>query len=421
MDTIEVAERNNIVRSLDKARTRIVLFERIHEKAVIGLKNAGYEHVDLYNSTPDPDELKRIIADAHVVGIRSRTKLTADAIDCAPHLLCIGCFCIGTNQVDLVAAKRRGVPVFNAPYSNTRSVAELVIGEIIMLMRQVPAKNASCHGGGWDKTVGRAQEVRGKVLGIVGYGHIGSQLSILAEAVGMRVRYFDIAEKLAMGNAQPAATLSLLLAISDVVSLHVPQTPETRNMIGEREIALMKPGSILINCARGNVVDIDAVAAALDSGHLSGAGFDVFPVEPAGVEDPLETPLRGRSNVLLTPHIGGSTLEAQANIGSEVADKLANYLNAGSTDGSVNFVELFLPVNRTAVRFAHIHRNVPGVLSELNQVFSSKSLNVAGQYLRTDPDLGYVVTDVICSQREADDLAGSLQHITATIQCRVMM
>jgi D-3-phosphoglycerate dehydrogenase len=357
---------------------------------------------------------------AHVLGIRSRTKITADVIDAADDLLSIGCFCIGTNQVDLSAAKRRGIPVFNAPYSNTRSVAELVIGEIIMLMRQIPHKNALTHAGGWEKTVGRAQEVRGKVLGIVGYGHIGSQVSILAEGLGMKVRYFDVAEKLAMGNALPAATLSLLLAIADVISLHVPSTPQTKGMISAREIALMKPGAILINAARGDVVDVDAVARAVSDGHLAGASFDVFPVEPAGPDDTFESPLRGLPNVILTPHIGGSTLEAQANIGSEVAEKLARYLDNGSTDGAVNFVELCLPTNRQAIRFAHIHKNIPGVLSSINNILSTSAGNIAAQYLRTDNEVGYVVTDVLNLRDDLGAIAAALQEIPGTIHSRVL-
>jgi D-3-phosphoglycerate dehydrogenase len=399
---------------------RIVLFERIHQKALTSFRNAGFENIESYDYTPTAEELKKIIANAHVIGIRSRTKLTAEAIEAAQNLQCVGCFCIGTNQVDLAAAKRRGVPVFNAPYSNTRSVAELVIGEIILLMREIPQKNASLHAGGWEKTVGRAQEVRGKVLGVVGYGHIGSQVSILAEAVGMKVRYFDVAEKLAMGNAQPAATMSLLLAISDVVSLHVPSTPQTKGMIGQREIALMKPGSILINAARGDVVDVDAVAAAIRNGHLAGAAFDVFPVEPAGAEETLETPLRGLSNVILTPHIGGSTLEAQANIGSEVAEKLSRYLDNGSTDGAVNFVELCLPDNREATRFAHIHNNVPGMLSRINGIFSDRGLNITAQFLRTDNEIGYVVSDVVATHQDPHEIAAALRELPGTISSRTL-
>ena len=399
---------------------RLVLFERIHEKALKIFEDAGVGNIQAYDFTPQPCDLLDLVADAHVIGIRSRTKLDRDVLDRAKNLLCIGCFCIGTNQVDLKAAKEQGIPVFNAPYSNTRSVAELVIGEIIMLMRRIPAKNASTHAGGWEKTVGNAQEVRGKVLGVIGYGHIGSQVSILAEAVGMKVRYFDVAEKLAMGNAQACATLSLLLAVSDVVSLHVPATPETRNLIGAREIGLMKPGAILINAARGDVVDVDALAEALESEHLAGAGVDVFPIEPAGPDASLETPLRGLENVLLTPHIGGSTLEAQKNIGIEVAEKFVKYFENGSTDGAVNFVELCLPKNGATNRFAHIHQNIPGVIASINNIFSSRDLNIAGQYLRTDSEIGYVVTDVMDKRENALEIAEALRQIDGTIHARLL-
>ena len=399
---------------------RILLFENVHEKGFKALGDSGFSHVQGFDFTPSPEELSRLIADAHVIGIRSRTKLTKDILDQAENLLCIGCFCIGTNQVDLKAASERGIPVFNAPYSNTRSVAELVIGETIMLMRRIPQKNISCHAGGWEKTVGKAQEIRGKVLGIVGYGHIGSQVSILAEAAGMSVRYYDVAEKLAMGNAQPCATLNLLLAISDVVSLHVPSTERTKNMIGARELNLMKPGSILINAARGDVIDVDALADAIQSGHLAGAGVDVFPTEPAGPDDTLETPLRGLSNVLLTPHIGGSTLEAQKNIGAEVADKVIKYVKGGATAGAVNFPEICLPLNKEATRLTHIHGNVPGVLSAINNIISSKELNLAGQFLRTDGEIGYVVTDVLDAGDDASEIAEAFEQIPGTIRSRLL-
>lgn len=289
-----------------------------------------------------------------------------------------------------------------------------------MLLRQIPSKNKAAHQGGWQKTVGNAQEIRGKVLGIVGYGHIGSQVSVLAESVGFKVRYFDVSEKLALGNAQPCSTLSLLLAVSDVVSLHVPSTPQTKKMIGARELDLMKPGAILINAARGDVVDIDTLADALRSGHLSGAGVDVFPVEPAGTDDPLESPLQGLDNVILTPHIGGSTLEAQENIGAEVAEKLIKYVQNGSTEGAVNFVETSLPVNKKANRFIHLHKNTPGMLTSINNVFSTRNLNIAGQYLRTDGEVGYVVTDAVGDVDDAVEITKILQQIPGTIHSRLL-
>ena len=406
--------------SVPKGEIRVVLFEGIAESAVRVLADHGYDSVRSHPAAPDPAALPDLIRDAHVVGIRSRTKLTADVLAAAERLFCIGCFCIGTNQVDAAAAKMRGIPVFNAPYSNTRSVAEIVLGEIIMLMRRVPEKSALAHVGVWRKSAAGAREVRGRTLGIVGYGHIGSQLSILAEAVGMRVIFRDIVDVLAMGNARPCASLAEVLEQADVVSLHVPQTPETKGMVGAAEIARMRPGALLINAARGNVVDLEALAAALTDGHLAGAAVDVFPTEPAGPDEPLETPLRGLGNVILTPHIGGSTAEAQTHIGADVADKIVRYSDNGSTAGAVNFVEVSLPVQGNATRFLHIHRNEPGVLRAINDVFAARDLNIAGQYLRTDAEVGYVVTDIDGPLESGRGIRQALAAIPGTIRTRFL-
>jgi D-3-phosphoglycerate dehydrogenase len=406
--------------SVPKDRLRIVLLEAIADTAVHALAAAGYANVEQVAGAPSGEALRRLIKDAHILGIRSNTKLTAEVIGAAERLFCIGCFCIGTNQVDLAAAKLAGIPVFNAPYSNTRSVAELVLGEIIMLLRRIPEKSRLIDAGQWQKTAGGAHEIRGRTLGIVGYGHIGSQLSILAEALGMHVRFFDIAEKLALGLARPCASLGELLALADVVSLHVPGTPETRGMIGKGEIARMRPGALLINAARGDVVDVAALAAAIEAGRLGGAAVDVFPSEPKSEAEPFDSPLRGLANVILTPHVGGSTEEAQAGIGAEVAEKLVKYSDNGSTLGAVNFVEVALPVQRGVTRFLHIHRNVPGVLAKVNDVFSGRGLNIAAQYLRTDADIGYVVSDIDAVLDEGMGIRRDLAAIDGTIRVRFL-
>ncbi|MCW9032596.1 MAG: phosphoglycerate dehydrogenase [Rhodospirillales bacterium] len=406
--------------SLAKDKIKILLLEGIHQNAVDSFKAHGYNNVELLPGALDGDELKAKIADAHMVGIRSRTKLTADILEAADKLMAIGCFCIGTNQVDLSAARDKGVPVFNAPYSNTRSVAELVIAEIIMLARGVPHKNTLAHAGGWLKSAEGSYEVRGKILGVIGYGHIGSQVSVLAESLGMKVRYFDIIDKLPLGNAAPCDTMEELLEISDFVSLHVPATPQTNNMFRREHIFAMKPGALLINLARGNVVDINALVEALDNGHLSGAGIDVFPQEPASKNEEFTSPLRGQPNVILTPHVGGSTQEAQANIGNEVTSKLVRYSDNGSTLGTVNFVEVSLPVQDGVTRFLHIHRNVPGVLSSINEVFSERGLNIAGQYLMTDGEVGYVVVDVSGDLEAGMGVRKGLAGIEGTIRTRFL-
>ncbi|SOD92001.1 phosphoglycerate dehydrogenase [Caenispirillum bisanense] len=406
--------------SLPKDKIKIVLLENVHDNAVAYLRSHGYENIESHKGALDADDLKAAIADAHMVGIRSRTKLSKDVLASAEKLMVIGAFCIGTNQIDLHEAQCRGIPVFNAPYSNTRSVAELVLGQVIMLARGIPRRNWICHEGGWDKSAAGSTEVRGKTLGIVGYGHIGTQLSVIAEALGMKVRFYDIVDKLALGNAQSCASLRELMEVSDFVSLHVPDTTQTRNMITATEIGWMKPGSFLVNAARGKIVDIDALAEALRSGHLAGAALDVFPVEPASVEDVFESPLRGMKNVILTPHIGGSTQEAQANIGNEVAEKLVKYSDNGSTVGAVNFPEVMLPVHKGGSRFMHIHRNVPGVISRINDVFGRRGLNIVGQYLRTDEKVGYVVVDVDGMIEPGMGVRRELEEIEGTIRSRFL-
>ena len=406
--------------SFPKKDIKIVLLEGIHPSAVEAFHAAGYAQVELYDKALPRAELFEAIADAHVVGLRSRTQLDAEAISHTRRLLAVGCFCIGTNQVDLRRARELGVPVFNAPYSNTRSVAELVIAEAIVLMRRVPERNAECHLGGWAKSAEGSYEVRGKTLGIVGYGHIGTQVGVLAEALGMHVLFHDIEAKLALGNAAPAQDLGDLLARADVVTLHVPQTPATAGMIGKAEIARMRRGAMLINASRGNVVDIEALASALRERHLSGAAVDVFPEEPKGRGEEFRSPLREFDNVLLTPHVGGSTQEAQLNIGTEVASKLVRYSDNGSTLSAVNFPEVSLPEHAGSRRLLHIHHNVPGVLSRINDVFSQGGVNINGQYLQTDGDLGYVVIDVSASEEQSESLRERLSAIPGTIRTRLL-
>jgi D-3-phosphoglycerate dehydrogenase len=406
--------------SFPKQDIRVLLLEGISQSAVDEFTAAGYTQIERHQKSLPEDELKRRIADAHFVGIRSRTQLNAPVLAEAQRLVAIGCFCIGTNQVDLRAAKLSGVPVFNAPYSNTRSVAELVIAETILLLRRIPQKNAECHRRGWSKSAEGSFEVRDKLLGIVGYGHIGTQVGLLAEALGMRVIYHDIERQLALGNARPAEDLDDLLERSDVVTLHVPETPQTRLMIGAEQLARMRPGASLINASRGTVVDIEALAAKLRSGHLSGAAVDVFPVEPKGNDDAFESPLIGMDNVILTPHVGGSTLEAQDNIGIEVAAKLVRYSDNGSTLSAVNFPEASLPEHPGSRRLLHIHRNVPGMLSRINDVFSKENVNIEGEYLQTDSDIGYVVIDVAVEEERASDLKDVLAEIPGTLRTRVL-
>ncbi len=406
--------------SFDKRRLKCLLLEGVHEKAAEAFVADGYTAVKTLPKSLAGDALKAALKDVHFLGIRSRTELTAEMLAAAPKLTAIGCFCIGTNQVDLAAAALRGIPVFNAPYSNTRSVAELVIGEIIMLLRGIPAKNALVHRGGWTKSAEGSVEVRGKTLGIVGYGHIGTQVGILAEHLGMRVLYYDIEGKLPLGNARPVPKLAALLAESDVVTLHVPETPATKNLIGRAQLAQMKRGAHLINAARGTVVDIDALADALRRGHVAGAAIDVFPVEPKGNDEEFLSPLRGLDQAILTPHIGGSTVEAQANIGVEVADKLIRYSNNGSTATAVNFPEVTLPEHTGTgkCRLLHVHRNVPGVLAHINEKFGRRGVNISAQYLQTNEHIGYCVMDVDASASEV--AIDELQTVTGTIRARLL-
>ena len=404
--------------STSKKKIKFLLLEGIHPSALDVLKAAGYTQIESLAGALADDDLKAKIADAHFVGIRSRTQLTAEVFSHATKLVAVGCFCIGTNQVDLQAASEQGIAVFNAPFSNTRSVAELVLAEAILLLRGVPEKNAMAHRGGWLKSADNAFEIRGKTLGIVGYGSIGTQLSVLAEALGMKVIFFDVVTKLPLGNARQVARLHDLLAESDVVSLHVPETQATQWMIGQAEIAAMKPGSVLINASRGTVVEIEPLAQALLQKKLLGAAIDVFPVEPHSNKDVFESPLRGLDNVILTPHVGGSTMEAQENIGIEVADKLVKYSDNGTSTSSVNFPEVALPTHPGKHRLLHIHRNVPGVLSEINKIFSDNGINIASQYLQTHKDIGYVVIDIDAAYSAM--ALTKLAEVRGTIRSRVL-
>ena len=406
--------------SFPRADIKVLLLEGVSQSALDVFRNAGYSQIDFHEKSLPDDELKHHIADAHIIGIRSRTQLASDVLDHAKRLMAVGCFCIGTNQVDTAEAGLRGVPVFNAPYSNTRSVAELVIAEAILLMRGIPQKNAECHRGGWSKSATGSYEVRDKVLGIIGYGHIGTQVGVLAEGMGMRVIFHDIEPKLSLGNARSAVGLDELLAISDVVTLHVPETASTNRMIGKREIALMKHGAHLINASRGSVVDIDALATALRAGEIGGAAVDVFPVEPKGNGETFASPLLGMDNVILTPHVGGSTLEAQDNIGIEVAAKLVRYSDNGSTLSAVNFPEVSLPGHPNSRRILHIHRNVPGVMSQINDVISRSNVNIDAQFLQTNAQVGYVVIDVTADTEQAARIKDDMLQIPGTLRVRVL-
>ena len=404
--------------SLQKSKIKFLLLEGVHQSAIDALAKAGYTNVVTYPKALPSDDLKKEIKDAHFVGIRSRTQLSAEIFEAADRLVAIGCFCIGTNQVDLEAAAKRGVPVFNAPFSNTRSVAELVMAEVILLLRGVPQRSAAAHRGEWQKSATGAFECRGKTLGIIGYGNIGMQLGVIAESLGMKVVYFDVESKLPLGNAQPKATLSALLKEAHVVSLHVPQHASTELLIGRGEIAEMRSGSILINASRGNVVDLDALAEALNGSHIGGAAIDVFPVEPRSNNDEFISPLRGLDQCILTPHIGGSTQEAQENIGVEVAEKLTRYSDNGTTTSAVNFPEVALPEHEGKHRLLHVHQNIPGIMSAINQVFSESAVNVSGQYLQTMGDTGYVVIDIETDYSKT--LINELSSIEGTLRTRVL-
>nr|WP_297348101.1 phosphoglycerate dehydrogenase [uncultured Glaciecola sp.] len=404
--------------SLPKEKIKILLLEGLHPSTLETLQANGYTNIETLTTSLTEDELINKIKNVHFIGIRSRTQLNEKVIAAAKKLVAVGCFCIGTNQVDLKATLIRGIPVFNAPFSNTRSVAELVLGQIIILLRGIPAKNAKAHRGEWDKSAVGSYEARGKTLGIIGYGHIGTQLSILAEHLGMRVQFYDIEDKLVLGNSIQLKSLKQLLNTSDIVSLHVPETSHTQNMIGENELAQMKQGSILINASRGTVIDIDALVKALESGKLNGAAIDVFPTEPKSNTEPFESPLCAFDNVILTPHVGGSTQEAQENIGIEVAGKLAKYSDNGSTLSAVNFPEVSLPSHINRSRLLHIHENRPGVLKQINQAFADQNINIAAQYLQTIEEIGYVVVDVEADR--AYDAFAQLEAIEGTIKTRLL-
>ena len=404
--------------SFDKNRIKIVLLEGIHPSAEKVFKNEGYTNIVTAAKSLPEDELKAVLADAHFLGIRSRTQVNQALLDFSPKLAAIGCFCIGTNQVELSTTLARGIPVFNAPFANTRSVAELVLGEMILMLRGIPAKNAAAHRGEWLKTAENSFETRGKILGIVGYGHIGTQIGILAENLGMKVQFFDIENKLALGNARAADSYQQLLATSDVVSFHVPETPQTKNMMDEAAFEHLKDGAMIVNASRGTVVDIDALDKALTSKKVLGAAIDVFPVEPKSNEEEFISPLRKHDNVILTPHVGGSTKEAQANIGIEVSEKLVKYSDNGSTLSAVNFPEVALPSHSGKHRICHIHHNEPGILARINDVFSSNNVNISAQYLQTKEEVGYVVTDI--DQSSSDKAFEALKQIPGTVRTRIL-
>jgi D-3-phosphoglycerate dehydrogenase len=404
--------------SFPKNKMNVLLLENINKAAVKEFNEAGYKNVEVVSKALSEKELAAIIGDIHVLGIRSKTNITQKVIDNAQKLLSIGCFCIGTNQVDMKAATKAGIAVFNSPYSNTRSVAELVIGNAIMLIRRIPEKSNAAHKGGWLKDHTGCYEMRGKTLGIIGYGHIGSQVSVLAESMGMKVAYYDIVPKLPLGNAIPVKSLAELLKVADVVTLHVPGGKGTENIISKARLKQMKKGSYLINYSRGSVVEIEALSEAIESNHIAGAAIDVFPEEPESKTDKFISPLQGFKNVILTPHIGGSTEEAQVNIGNDVASKLIHFVDSGATVGSHSVPELSLPVQQNTHRLLHIHHNVPGVLSEINGMLSKMNVNIAGQYLKTNDLIGYVVLDI--EKKGSEKLLSELKQVKNTIKTRLL-
>jgi D-3-phosphoglycerate dehydrogenase / 2-oxoglutarate reductase len=406
--------------SLPKDNIKILLLEGISDTAVGIMRAAGYTNIERHTKALDGAALRSALKGVRLLGIRSRTQINAETIDGIRSLVAIGCFSVGTNQVDLQACAVMGIPVFNAPFSNTRSVAELTIAEIVMLMRRVFPKSVSAHAGGWDKSAVGSREVRGKTLGIVGYGNIGSQLAVLAEAFGMRVLYYDHTDKLRHGNVEPVDTLDELLAKSDVISLHLPETPNTQGMIGAREVAKMKPGAIFINNARGTVADLQAVAAALKSKQLSGAAVDVFPIEPSSNSEKFDSPMQGLENVILTPHVGGSTEEAQERIGAEVARKFVEYSDVGSTTGAVNFPQVQLSPRPAGTRFIQVQRNLPGELGRLNEIFARHKVNIAAQHYQTAGDLGYVVLDADGSVADAEQIVTEIRGLAGTIRARLL-
>jgi len=403
--------------SFPKNRIKVLLLENIHQDAEAMLRDEGYT-VETASKALNEEELVRAIKGVHILGIRSKTRVTAKAIAAADKLMAVGAFCIGTNQIDLDAATRAGVAVFNAPFSNTRSVVELVIGEMIMLMRSTVARSNALHQGKWDKSASDSNEIRGKKLGIIGYGNIGSQLSVLAEGLGMTVYYYDVEEKLALGNARKMPSLRDVLRRCDVVTLHVDGRPENRNLIGEREFKMMKDGAVFMNLSRGHVVDIEALRRHLESGKLRGAAVDVFPKEPGSNSDPFESPLIGLPNVILSPHVGGSTIEAQRSIAAYVPETLVSYINTGNTNNSVNLPPVRMAEVKGAHRLLHIHANVPGILARINSIFSKYDINILGQSLKTNEDIGYLVTDI--DKKYNRDVMRELKEIDHTVKLRVL-
>lgn len=406
--------------SLSKDKIKILLLEGLHTNAVEHFNKHQYTNVEYHKNSFKEEELIEKIKDVHFLGIRSKTNITPKILKHAKKLIAIGCYSIGTNHVDLLTAKLHGIPVFNAPFSNTRSVAELVISECVSLIRGIPEKNFAAHNGIWLKDASHSFEVRGKNLGIVGYGHIGTQVSILAEAFGMNVYYFDIENKLKLGNSKSCSSLNELLSIVDIVTLHVPETNLTKNMIGKNELNKMKRGSYIINASRGSVLVMNDLAESLDEKHIAGAAIDVFPEEPNSNNDIFVNVLQKFNNVILTPHIGGSTIEAQANIALEVSEKLVNYCDVGTTIGATNFVEVSLTPNIDKQRYLHIHKNQPGVLNKLTKVFTSRNLNIASQYLQTDAHIGYVIIDVD-HKNNSDEIMKELKAIPETIKARMLL
>ena len=406
--------------SFSKGGIRTLLLEGVNDSAVELFVSSGFSNIERLPKALDADGLLQAIRGVDLLGIRSRTQLTYEALAGADRLVAVGCFSVGTNQVDLDAARQRGIPVFNAPFSNTRSVAELVIGEIVMLLRRIFPRSSAAHKGGWDKSATDSHEVRGRTLGIVGYGNIGSQLSTLAEGMGMKVIYYDHTDRLRHGNTEPVESLQNLLAQSDIVSLHVPETPATHGMIGEAELRLMKRGACLINNSRGTVVDLDALSRALREGHLAGAALDVFPVEPSSNSERFQSPLQGLENVILTPHIGGSTEQAQDRIGREVARKMIDHVDSGSTMGAVNFPQVQLQARSLGARFSHVHRNAPGMLRRLNEVFLQRDINIFAQYLETDNEVGYVVLDADLAGQSSSEILDEIRALDGTIRARLI-
>ena len=404
--------------SYPKEKVNILLLENISETAIQNIKDHGYVSVKKYSGALSEEELLKEIKDVHLLGIRSKTHVTQKVLEAAPRLQAIGCFCIGVNQVDLKSAAEHGVTVFNAPYSNTRSVAELVLGASIMLIRRIPDKNIAAHQGKWMKDAKGSFELRGKTLGIIGYGNIGSQVSVLAESLGMKVRFYDVLTKLPLGNAVACKSLEELVSQSDIVTLHVPELDSTKNLMNAGLIQRLKKDSILINYARGEVVDLNALATAIKEGNVAGAAIDVFPVEPEKNGDVFSSPLQGLPNVLLTPHIGGSTQEAQENIGVDVSTKLMAFLESGITYGSHSVPSINLPMLEGAHRILHIHRNVPGVLGEINTALSSAKVNILGQYLSTNEQIGYVVLDV--NKQLSKTALDLLKNVKETIKVRML-